>query len=327
MKVLVTGAQGFIGRAMVAGLHARGWQVTALDVTPPRAPQLQGVESVTGDIRVVDSFRAAIEGADAVVHLASAHLQVDLPASTYWETNVKCLRPFLEAARAAGVRHFVHTSSVGVHGSLAVVPGNEDSPFAPENLYEQTKAAGEGEVVGFLPQAPPLGVTIVRPAWVYGPGDPRTERILRTVGRSRFILFGRGGNYRHPIYIDDYVEGVARLLLQPHTFARTYVLAGPGYLTSRQLIGAAERVTGGKTRLRVPLAVGYAAGLAAELACRVVGASPPISRRTLAFFTNQNAFDTTRARNEFGFAPSVDTVEGFQRVWRSMRQPAEPARH
>lgn len=327
MKVLVTGAQGFIGRAMVAGLHGRGWQVRALDVTPPRSPQPPGVEVVTGDIRAVESFRGAIAGADAVVHLASAHLQVNLPASTYWETNVKSLRPFLETARAAGIRHFVHTSSVGVHGSLAVIPGNEDSPFAPENLYEQTKAAGEAEVVGFLPQAPPLGVTIVRPAWVYGPGDPRTERILRTVDRSRFILFGSGGNYRHPIYIDDYVEGVALLLLQPQTFGHTYVLAGPGYLTSRELIGAAEQVTGGKTRLRVPLAIGYAAGLAAELAYRVIGASPPISRRTLAFFTNQNAFDITRARNAFGFAPSVDIVEGFQRVWRSMQKPADPARH
>jgi nucleoside-diphosphate-sugar epimerase len=73
--------------------------------------------------------------------------------------------------------------------------------------------------------------------------------------------------------------------------------------------------------------VGYVASLGAEIACRVVGAAPPISRRTLAFFTNQNAFDTSRARREFGFAPSIGVVEGFQRVWQSMQRPARAAGH
>lgn len=327
MRALVTGAQGFIGRAVVAGLHERGWQVTALDLSTPREPPPPGVEVVSADIRMVEQWRPALEGADVVIHLASAHLQVDLPESAYWETNVKSLRPFLEAARAAGVKHFLHTSSVGVHGTLESVPGDEDAPLAPENLYEHTKAAGEAEVVRFMSEAAPLGVTIVRPAWVYGPGDPRTERILGAVARGRFIMFGAGRNQRHPIYIDDYVSGVVQLLLQPHTFGRTYILAGPAYLSSRELVGAAEQVTGGKARLRVPLALGYVAGLGAEIVCRVVGASPPISRRTLAFFTNQNAFDTTRARREFGFAPSIGVVEGFQRVWDAMQRPSRAARH
>jgi nucleoside-diphosphate-sugar epimerase len=319
MKVLVTGAQGFIGRAAVLGLRERGWQVTALDLALPPAPLPDGIESVAADIRVADQWRPALAGVDAVVHLASAHLRVDLPESVYWETNVKSLRPFLEACRAAGVRHFMHTSSVGVHGSLAAVPGNEDSPLAPENLYEKTKAAGEAEVLAFMPLSPPMGVTIVRPAWVYGPGDPRTERILGAVSRGRFIMFGAGRNQRHPIFIDDYVAGVAQILLQPHSFGRTYILAGPASLTSRELVAAAERVTGGRTRVRVPLALGYAAGLGIELACRVAGVAPPISRRTLAFFTNQNAFDTARARRELGFAPAVGIVDGFQRVWDAMQ--------
>jgi nucleoside-diphosphate-sugar epimerase len=326
MRVLVTGAQGFIGRAVVVGLRERGWKVTALDLTPPAQPLPQDVDVVTADIRATDQWRPALDGIDAVVHLASAHLQVDLPESVYWETNVRSLRPLLEASRAAGVTHFVHTSSVGVHGSLASVPGDENSPLAPENLYEKTKAAGEAEVVAFLPEAAPLGVTIVRPAWVYGPGDPRTERILGAVARGRFIMFGAGRNQRHPIFIDDYVAGVAQILLQPHSFGRTYILAGPASLTSRELVAAAERVTGGRTRLRVPLALGYAAGLGVEIGCRIVGAAPPISRRTLAFFTNQNAFDTARARRELGFAPAVGIADGFQRVWDAM-QRFTPARH
>ena len=327
MKAFVTGAQGFIGRSLVWHLARQGWLVTAMDLAPPTEPLPSGTTVLTTDIRVVEQWRAALEGVEVVIHLASAHLQVDLPESAYWETNVKSLRPLLEAARAAGVQHFVHTSSVGVHGSLAAVPGNEDAPLAPENLYERTKAAGEAEVRRFLPQAPPMGVTIVRPAWVYGPGDPRTERILGAVARGRFMMFGAGRNQRHPIYIDDYVRGVERLLLQPQTFGRTYILAGPAYLTARELVRTAEHVTGGKARLRLPLALGYAAGLGAELASRVAGISPPISRRTLAFFMNRNAFDTARARRDFGFDPSINVVEGFQLVWSAMQQGRSTSRH
>ena len=319
MKAFVSGAQGFIGRSMVAHLSRQGWQVAAMDLARPAGDPPPGVTFLTSDLRTPELWRAALDGADVVIHLASAHLQVDLPESVYWETNVHSLRPLLEASLAAGVKHFVHTSSVGVHGSLATVPGDEQSLVAPESLYERTKAAGEVEVLRFLPDAAPMGVTIVRPAWVYGPGDARTERILSAVARGRFIMFGAGRNQRHPIHIDDYVGGVERLLFQPQTFGRTYILAGPAYLTARELIRAAEQVTQGKARLRVPLALGYAAGLGAELAGRMVGVSPPISRRTLAFFMNRNAFDTARARREFGFAPSIGVVEGFQRVWVAMR--------
>lgn len=327
MRAVVTGARGFIGRSMVAHLSRQGWQVTAVDLTPPAGPPPPGVTAVTADIRVPDQWRPSLEGAEVIVHLASAHLQVDLPESAYWETNVKSLPPLLAAARAAGVKHFVHTSSVGVHGSLAAVPGNEDSPLAPENLYERTKAAGEAEVRRFLPEAAPMGVTIVRPAWVYGPGDARTERILGAVARGRFIMFGAGGNQRHPIYIEDYVRGVERLLLQAQTFGHTYILAGPVHLTTRELVDVAERVTGGKARLRVPLALGYAAGLGAELAGRVARISPPISRRTLAFFVNRHAFDTARARRDFGFDPSIDVADGLQRVWSTIQQRRSAGRH
>jgi nucleoside-diphosphate-sugar epimerase len=318
-RAVVTGARGFIGRALVPYLRDRGWRVTAVDLAPPPGGPAEGIEAVTGDIRALDGWRHALDGADVVIHLASAHLRVDLPESFYWETNVASLPPLLEASRAAGVRHFVHTSSVGVHGSLVSVPGNEDSPLAPENLYERTKAGGEAKLREFLPRAAPMGVTVVRPAWVYGPGDPRTERILSAVSRGRFIMFGRGHNLRHPIFIDDYLDGVARLLLRPETYGRTYILGGPAYMPVEELLAAAERVTGGKVRIRVPLALGFAAGLGVELAAGLARITPPISRRTLAFFTNQNAFDTARARTDFGFDPTVGIGDGLGRVWAALR--------
>jgi nucleoside-diphosphate-sugar epimerase len=318
VRVVVTGAQGFVGRYLVAHHARRGHAVAAFDVAAP-AERLPGVTYLAGDVREPASYAPALAGADLIVHLASAHLQVGPPESFFWSVNVESLRPLLEAARDAGVKHFVHTSSVGVHGSLERVPGNEDAPIRPENLYERTKAAGEERVRQFLPDAAEMGVTIVRPAWIYGPGDARTEKILRAIGKGRFVMFGSGANWRHPIHIDDYLAGMDAVTLNPASYGRTYILAGPEPVTARGLVAAAERATGGRVRLRVPLAFGYAAGLAAERAGKLLRMSPPISRRTLAFFTNQNWFDTSRARRELGFAPAIGLDDGFRRTWAAIR--------
>ncbi len=318
MKVAITGALGFVGRHMVPFFLRRGAQVVGIDSKPRDEAAPPGCAFVECDVRRAEEVRAAVAGCDVLVHMASAHLQVGLPERTYWSVNVESLPRLLEAARDAGVRHFVHTSSVGVHGSLVRVPGDETSDLKPENVYERTKAAGEAEVRKFA-NGGPMGITIVRPAWIYGPADERTTKILRSIRKGTFVLFGKGLNYRHPIYVDDYLEAVGRMLLEPRTYGKTYILAGPRFMRVRELLTVAESVTGGRIRFRVPLVVGYVAGLAAEALTRPVGAAPPISRRTLAFFRNDNAFDTTRARLDFGFDPRVDLAEGLSSIWRGLQ--------
>ncbi len=303
---------------MVRFFQQKGIAVVGIDSRVNAEFALEGVAQLKCDIRNVEEYRSALDGAEVLIHMASMHLQVGVSESTYWSVNVSSLPDLLKAAQEAGIRHFIHTSSVGVHGSLTQIPGDEESFICPENLYEKTKAAGEKEVQSFWQKSHPMGVTIVRPAWIYGIGDDRTERILRSVHRGVFVMFGNGRNHRHPIYITDYLEGIHQMMLQPQTFRRTYILAGPEFMVARKLLRTAENVTGGKIRLRVPMSVAYLASLLVEVALRPLGISPPVSRRTLAFFRNQNAFDTKRARIDFGFHPEVPIEEGFSKVWSGM---------
>ena len=141
---VVTGAAGFVGRHLVAGLADRGWTVRAVDL-PGMVPPAHGdrVEWIEGDIRQGARFDAVLEGADTVFHLASAHLQVGASVEWYRSVNVDAMGPLVRACAAAGVRRLVHTSSVGIYGHVPAPPADEDSPKNPGNLYEKTKLEGE----------------------------------------------------------------------------------------------------------------------------------------------------------------------------------------
>ena len=320
MKIVVTGARGFVGRHLVNHLYRIGHHVGAVDIKGIASDEKRdGLCHIVGDIRNPQELREHLDGTDAVIHLASAHLDVRLSEEAYWETNVNCIRPLLKIANEARVRHWVRVSTVGVHGSVAKIPGDENSPLAPLNIYDRTKAAGENEIRDFINQGNPMAVTIVRPVWIYGESDSRTEKLLRTVSKGTFALFGKGVNYRHPMHIDDFLRGLDAIVMNARAFGKTYVLGGPEFLTSSQLVKIIEKVTCGKVRLRLPLLAGYFAGLCAEMVCKPFGSSPPLSRRTLVFFTANMAFCTAAAESDLQFKPKIFPLEGFAEVWEKVK--------
>ena len=113
----------------------------------------------------------------------------------------------VELCAAARVRRLVHVSSVGVYGHVANPPAAEDAPLAPVNTYERTKRAGE-EAARKAAAQYGVDMVIVRPSWVYGAGCPRTEKLVGALRRGRFFYIGPARNLRHPVYIDDFLDGV-----------------------------------------------------------------------------------------------------------------------
>jgi nucleoside-diphosphate-sugar epimerase len=105
--------------------------------------------AVTGDFREKERMEELLRGVDVVFHLASAHLQVSLKESEYWDINVHSLPALLELARRSGVQRFVHCSSVGTFGNLSQWPANEESLCRPQSIYGETKLAGEDAVLKF----------------------------------------------------------------------------------------------------------------------------------------------------------------------------------
>lgn len=174
MRVLVTGGAGFIGHHLVPALVSRGHDVVVIDNFRRgrwRLPALAGARVVQGDIRDIDSCRAAAAGARAVVHLAAQSAVISSetdPAATI-ATNVTGTWNVVTAAREAGATHLVFASSREVYGEPARLPVHEDAPLAPRNLYGASKVAGEA-LVSTL-RGTGTAPSILRLANVVGSGD------------------------------------------------------------------------------------------------------------------------------------------------------------
>jgi nucleoside-diphosphate-sugar epimerase len=314
MNVLITGAGGFIGSHLVDSQLAKGHQVVAFDLHLDRlahAANHPNLKLVEGDVTSHDMLGQIIRGMEVVFHLASAHLDVTLPHSYYEKVNVSASHNLVKLAHQAGVKKYIHCSSVGVIGDVENPPADEETELRPTNIYEKTKLEGEQSVLQYSHQYD-YPVVIARPAWVYGPRCPRTAKLFRSIKKGRFFLFGQCNNLRHPIYITDAVNGLELCAQVEHNNSQIYILAGERPVTVRELVTEIAAVVGSKPPfIRFPLFSGVIAGYLIQFLFQAINKPPPLSRRTIDFFSKNNAYDITKARQYLSFNAQVDLKTGL----------------
>ena len=319
--ILVTGAAGFAGLALTRALVASGHPVRALVRKPGQVPELErlGAEVVQGDVRDPRIVQRSVEARGVVFHLASLLRRAGVPDSLYREVHVDATRHLIEAAAAAGVRRFVHCSTVGVHGDVAGGPADEDAPMAPGDIYQRTKLEGEAAARDTAVRTG-LALTVVRPGPMYGPADRRLFKLIGGVARRRFLLLGSGKPHLQMVYVDDLVEGLRLAAEAPEAVGRTYILTGEEAPTLHELVQEIAAIAGVPApRVRLPVWPFWLAGALCEAVCLPFGVEPPIYRRRVKFFTNNRWFDISRARAELGFAPRIPLREGIRRTLDSYR--------
>ena len=326
MRALVTGATGFTGGHLAAMLARRGNDVRAL-VRPRSLERFaqsdaasSGVRACAGDLSDVDAIARAAEGTEVVYHIAATYREAGQPDSAYRDINVGGTRRVLEAASRAGVKRVVHCSTGGVHGHIERPPANEDAPFSPGDIYQDTKLEAE-QLAREYGRQHPLEVVVARPIGIYGPGDTRFLKVFRGLARGRFPMLGSGEVFYHLTFIDDLVEGFGLCGEVPAAAGRTYILAGPRYTTLNELVAMiAAELHVRPPRLHWPVWPFWTAGWLCEMICVPLRVEPPLYRRRVDFYTKSRAFDTSRARAELGFAPKVDLADGIHRTADWYRQ-------
>ena len=275
MHVLVTGATGLIGNHLLRLAAEAGHRVTALVRSSARAGVLADlpVESLVGDVEDPASLRAAMDGVEAVFHTA-ADMSLRLGFSErQHRVNVVGTRNVLAAARDAGVRRVVHTSSAGTVGKPPDgTVGDETLEFniPPGRSYIDTKRQAEGEVRRFVDGG--LDAVIVNPTFAYGPGDNKWSPVARMLVRRRIVAYPPGG-----LCVAD-VRDVARghlAALEHGRCGERYLLGGTNVTTRRLLRLLAAELGAPPPRLPLPGMLVRAAPLGVDLARRLPGLGSP----------------------------------------------------
>jgi nucleoside-diphosphate-sugar epimerase len=315
-RILVTGGTGFTGSHLCQRLLEKGNAVRVLVRKNSRCDAWKEgeIERVTGDLRDRQSLERATAGVDTVYHLAALFRPENVSRRDMWQTNVEGTRNLLDAAVKAGVKRFVHCSTVGVHGEIKNPPANEETPYQPGDDYQESKTEGEKVALQYM-SAGRLPVVVFRPAGIFGPGDLRFLKLFKAIAKRRFVMLGSGQVLYQLIYIDDLIEGILLCGKQEAAVGNTYILTGEAAVTLNHLvqeIAAALKVP--PPKLRFPVAPVYWAGFACELVCKPLGLEPPLYRRRVDFFRKTRSFDISKAKRDLNFQPQTELRAGIEQT-------------
>jgi nucleoside-diphosphate-sugar epimerase len=322
MKILVTGGTGFTGKALVLRLIEDGHQVVALDYQEGvKTEELRqaGAEVVIGSVTDRDVVARCMPGVEIVHHLAAAFRELNVSDDHYRQVNVQGTVNVLEAAFKEGVKKFIYCSTCGVHGNVDNPPGGEDAPIKPADYYQRTKYDAEPEVQAYYRKG--LKTVILRPAAIYGPGDPeRFFMIFKRVSKGVFPMFGSGQTLYHPLYIDHLVDAFLLAQEEGRGEGQTYLIADEDYLSIEELVRKTADSLGVSVRIpHFPVLPLVVAGHVFEKVCQPLKITPPIFPRRVDWFRQNRAFDISKAKRELGYAPDVNIDEGLRRTARWYR--------
>lgn len=314
-RLLVTGASGFIGSRLARYAREHGYDVVGTGlartaIERARIEELRGLGIAFHVGSLVDD--AVIEGVlqdfDAVIHLAAAQHEANVPDEYFIDVNVVATRKLLDACVRNRVKRFVYGSSIGVYGEATGQALSENSPLNPQNAYGRSKALAEKAVLEFSDR---ISGTIVRISETYGPGDYRLLKLFNSIASGTFVKLGRGDNTRQPIHVRDLARGLLLAAENPNAIGQTFVLAGAQVLTTSEVVATTALALGAQGRIRsAPLAPFMFAATLLEGVLKPLGVQPPLHRRRLDFFVKSFWFDTTKARTLLGFEPSIPFAHG-----------------
>ena len=323
MKVLVTGGTGFTGKALVKRLIDDGYEVVSLDYQEGlKIDEIRGwgAKVVIGSVTDRDVVEECMEGVEIVQHLAAAFRELDVSDTYYDEVNVGGTKNVLESAFSHKVKKFIYCSTCGIHGNVDNPPGDETAPIQPADYYQRTKYEAEPLVNAYCEKG--METVILRPAAIYGPGDPeRFQMIFKRVSNGSFPMFGSGKTLYHPLYIDNLIDALMLAMEPGKGVGEAYLIADEDYVEIETLVKKTAKALGVNVKIpHFPVMPLVIAGHICEKVCAPFHITPPIFPRRVDWFRQNRAFKIDKAKKDLGYQPRIDLDEGLKRTGEWYRQ-------
>ena len=319
MKVLVTGGSGFLGSHVVERLAARGDHVRALVRKTSNRKHLEGLKNVElfeGGVEQFDRTREAMDGVDAVVHVAGLTKAKD--TDDFFAVNVGGTSNLVQAARHAmngkRIKRFVLVSSLEACGPSAdgePVPVDQENPVTS---YGRSKLAAEKVVLAARDEFP---VTILRPGAIYGPRDAEILDAFRSIQRGLLPVVAGGRAKGVWVYATDCADACIRAVEADVPSGRIYFVDdGCGPMDQRKMLGDAERALGRRAFLRanlpVPVLMTVARGL--EVFGRVANRPVMLTRDKANMLLQDWICTSTETERDLGWKPEVSWDDGVRKT-------------
>lgn len=312
MKVLITGANGFLGVRLANRLVESGWEVRAMVRRPGENPELKrpGIEEVKGDVRDRASLDAAMKGVDRVFHLAALSTDWARDFADFYRINAQGTVNLLEAAKAAGVGRVVNTSTAG-----AIGPPDQDNvqPVDETHLrtipflldYEASKAMADAQVLYHVLHG--MDIVTVNPTRVFGPGPLERKNgylmLINNFLTKKIALYpGIPKSIANFVHIDDVVEGML-LAMEKGKPGESYLLGGHN-VTFMDLFAALKKVTGRTTKpVKMPLWLLATVGAFSGIVSKLNKKAPVVTRAWLKKAQLHWPVSSEKAKRELGYNP------------------------
>jgi nucleoside-diphosphate-sugar epimerase len=317
-KVLVTGANGFLGRSIVSLLHASGMSVQATDLGTVGGAS--GIVYRKADILRPEELKPALENTTTVIHVAGlAHVfSPDAsPVGKFREINEIGTANVAAAAVAAGVGHFILISSVSVYGPNTMGPFDENTRCDPEGPYAISKHNAELRAIEITRESG-VALTILRLATLYGEGDPgNVGRLMHMLDRGRFLWIGDGRNRKSLLYKGDAARACMAVAERPASGINIYNVSAPP-CSMREIVDGIADALG-----KYPFPVRVPASLALPLSrylSKIPNRRMADLHQTVKKWLAEDVYDICRFEEAYGFQTRTSLKDGLKREVDSYRQ-------
>ena len=316
-RILVTGASGFVGRALVARFVAlQQGEVMAMTRVNPVNPVPGAAYLPVGDLALQTHWPAALDGVDTIVHAAArVHIINDRSAKSIHEFERVNVTPTLQLARhaaAIGVRRFVFLSSIGVNGvqtDIGTAFSESDKPN-PHNAYALSKLKAERGLLEISAQTG-LDVVIIRPPLVYGPGvRANFAALMHAVQAGWPLPLGAVHNQRSLVALDNLVDFVLACVAHPNAANQTFLVSDGEDVSSPELVRRLACAAGRSARL-LPVPAGVLWALAGAIG----------KREFMQRLCGSLRVDISKAHQMLDWTPKISLDEGLRRAVAGMRAP------